>query len=501
MGKTGALGASTLTGRAISGTIGDNDNKAGEPAGRGDAMTEQTEMERFLKKMKGCRADVIGIGVSNKPLIELLARAGARTTACDKKTAEQLGEETCRWLKDLGVQTKLGPDYMEELEGEVIFRSPGVRPDQPGLEAARVRGSRVTSEMEVFFAVCPCPILAVTGSDGKTTTTTLIAEMLKKEGRKVWIGGNIGQPLLAQAGEMTPEDLCVVELSSFQLMTMRRSPHVAVVTNVTPNHLDVHKSMEEYVEAKENIWLHQGAEDLLVVNADNPLSAAMAERASGEVLRFSCRSRPENGAFYQDGALYLSRNGRAEKVMEAGEIRIPGMHNVENYMAALCAVSRYVQPETVRQVAIEFAGVEHRIELARRLDGVDYYNDAIATSPARAIAGFRAFDQKLIVIAGGYDKKIPFEEYGREACRHVKLLILNGATAAKLRQAVESAPEYPGCGIEIEERDTLEQAVALAHERAQPGEIVTLSPACASFDAYPNFMVKGRAYKELVQKL
>ncbi len=475
--------------------------KAGEPAGRGDAMTEQTEMERFLAEMKGRQADVIGIGVSNKPLIELLARAGARTTACDKKTAEQLGEETCRWLAGLGVQTKLGPDYMEGLEGEVIFRSPGVRPDGPGLEAAQARGGRITSEMEVFFAVCPCPIIAVTGSDGKTTTTTLIAEMLKKEGRKVWIGGNIGQPLLAEAGKMGQEDLCVVELSSFQLMTMERSPHIAVVTNVTPNHLDVHKSMEEYVASKENIWLRQKAGDLLVVNADNPLSAAMAGRAKGEVMAFSRRSQPENGAFCRDGVVYLSRNGRAERVMEIGEIRIPGMHNVENYMAALCAVSRYVRPETVRQTAGEFAGVEHRIELARRLDGVDYYNDAIATSPARAIAGFHAFDQKLIVIAGGYDKKIPFEEYGREACRHVKLLILNGATAAKLRQAVESAPEYPGCGIEIQECETLEQAVALASRRARPGDIVTLSPACASFDAYPNFMAKGRAYKEMVQRL
>lgn len=454
-----------------------------------------------MAEMKGRRADVIGVGVSNKPLIELLTRAGARVTACDKKTEEQLGEETCRWLADLGVQTRLGPDYMKGLEGDVIFRSPGVRPDGPELEAARARGSRVTSEMEVFFAVCPCPIIAVTGSDGKTTTTTLIAEMLKKEGKNVWVGGNIGQPLLAEAGKMGPEDLCVVELSSFQLMTMERSPHIAVVTNVTPNHLDVHKSMEEYVAAKENIWLRQKPGDLLVVNGDNALSAQMAGRAPGEVLRFSRRSQPENGAFYRDGVIWLSRNGQAEKVMEADEIRIPGMHNVENYMAALCAVGRYVQPETVRQVAKEFAGVEHRIELVRRVNGADYYNDAIATSPARAIAGFHAFDQKLIVIAGGYDKQIPFEEYGREACRHVKLLILNGATAAKIRQAVESAPEYPGCGLEIQQRDTLEQAVALAHERARPGDIVTLSPACASFDAYPNFMAKGRAYKELVRKL
>lgn len=458
-------------------------------------------MKQFLDQVRGHQIDVLGIGVSNRPLIQLLAQAGAQVTACDKKTAEQLGEQTCRWLADLGVRTKLGADYLEGLAGEAIFRSPGIRPDLPQLEAARSRGSRVTSEMEVFFAVCPCPILAVTGSDGKTTTTTLIAEILKKEGRKVWIGGNIGQPLLAQAGEMRPEDLCVVELSSFQLMTMGRSPQVAVVTNVTPNHLDVHKSMEEYVQAKEKIWRHQQPGDLLVVNGDNPLSASMAGKTAGETMVFSRQSQPENGAFYRDGSIYLCRQGRADKVMDASEIRIPGMHNVENYMAALCAVSRYAKAETVRQVAREFVGVEHRIELVRQLDGVQYYNDAIATSPARAIAGFHAFDQKLIVIAGGYDKKIPFEDYGREACAHVKLLILNGATAAKLRQAVESAPEYPGCGMEIAECATLAEAVTLAHDRARPGDVVTLSPACASFDAYPNFMAKGQDYKRMVAEL
>lgn len=443
---------------------------------------------------------VLGIGVSNRPLITLLCEAGALVTACDKKTEEQLGA-TAQQLRGMGVELRLGRGYLENLDQDVIFKSPGIRPDIPALEEARRKGSHVTSEMEVFFDVCPCPIIAITGSDGKTTTTTLVAEILNRAGRKVWLGGNIGQPLLSMTPQMTPLDICVVELSSFQLMTMRKSPHVAVVTNVTPNHLDMHKSMEEYVQAKENIFLYQHKEDLLVLNADNKLTASMTKLAKGSLQTFSRKSPPENGACLQDGVIYKCRGGHMTEVMRADEIRIPGVHNIENYMAALCAVSDYADPKFVRQVAAEFGGVEHRIEFVREKDGVQYYNDAIATSPARAIAGLHAFEQKLVVIAGGYDKNIPFEEYGDEACQHVKLLILNGATAPKLRQAVEGSRYYKGSGIRIMECATLEEAVRTARAQAGAGDIVTLSPVCASFDAYPNFMAKGQAYKDLVNSL
>lgn len=459
-----------------------------------------TTMDQFLEKIAGRRVAVLGIGVSNRPLISLLCKAGAQVTACDKKTEEQLGD-IAQQLRGLGVELRLGKGYLANLDQDVIFKSPGIRPDIPELEEARRKGSHVTSEMEVFFDVCPCPIIAITGSDGKTTTTTLVAEILTKAGRKVWLGGNIGQPLLSMTPEMTPLDICVVELSSFQLMTMRKSPHVAVVTNVTPNHLDMHKSMEEYVQAKENIFLYQHKADLLVLNGDNKLTAGMAKRAKGALQTFSRRGQPENGACLKNGVIYKCRGGRLTEVMRADEIRIPGVHNIENYMAALCAVSEYAEPKVVRQVAMEFGGVEHRIEFVREKDGVKYYNDAIATSPARAIAGLHSFDQKLIVIAGGYDKNIPFEEYGDEACQHVKLLILNGATAPKLRRAVEGSRYYKGCGIQIVECDTLEQAVHKARDKAEAGDIVTLSPVCASFDAFPNFMTKGQAYKDLVNSL
>lgn len=459
-----------------------------------------TLFEQFSKKMNGINVAVIGIGVSNRPLISLLARAGAHITACDKKTAEQLGE-IAEQLTQQGVELKLGKNYLENLSQEYIFKSPGIRADVPQLESARKRGSRVTSEMEIFFDVCPCPIIGVTGSDGKTTTTTLINEILTKCGKRTWLGGNIGQPLLSMAGEMNVADIAIVELSSFQLMTMKKSPHVAVVTNITPNHLDMHKSMEEYVEAKENISIYQRRADLLVLNADNKLTAAMAKKSKASVQFFSHKVQPENGAFLQDGVVYKCKGGRMEEILRVQDIKIPGAHNVENYMAAICAVSEYAETRHIKQVAGEFGGVEHRIEFVRELDGVKYYNDAIATSPARAIAGLHSFDEKVIAIVGGYDKQIPFDEYGDEACLYAKILILNGATAGKIRAAVENSKNFENSDIQIYQCETLQEAVNLAHDKAKSGDIVTLSPVCASFDAYPNFMEKGKAFKEMVTKL
>ncbi|WP_458861858.1 UDP-N-acetylmuramoyl-L-alanine--D-glutamate ligase [Acidaminobacterium chupaoyuni] len=459
-----------------------------------------TAFEQFLEKMKGKRVAVLGIGVSNRPLISLLVKAGAAVTACDKKNEEQLGEIASQ-LAEMGVSLRLGRGYLENLDQDYIFKSPGIRPDVPELEQARLKGSIVTSEMEVFFDVCPCTILAVTGSDGKTTTTTLINEILHRAGKKTWVGGNIGQPLLSMTGEMTPADFAVLELSSFQLMTLKKSPHVAVITNVTPNHLDMHKSMEEYVQAKENIFMAQRKNDLLILNADNKLTAGMTKKAKGALQTFSRKEQPENGAFFDGQTIFRCKGGRMTPVMEASEIRIPGTHNIENYMAAMCAVSEYADMKYVRQTAMEFEGVEHRIEFVRELNGVKYYNDAIATSPARAIAGLHSFDQKVIAIVGGYDKKIPFDEYGDEACRNVKLLILNGATAPKIRAAVEQSKYYENSSIQMIECATLQEAVNAAYQYAKKGDIVTLSPVCASFDAYPNFMTKGEAYKNMVNAL
>ena len=453
-------------------------------------------LDAYFERLRGKRAVVLGIGVSNRPLIRMLLEYGAEVTACDKTPREKLDEEVLA-LERLGARLHVGDDYLEGLEADVVFRTPGMRPDLPQIRRLTEGGAQLTSEMEAFFEVCPCTRIAVTGSDGKTTTTTLIAKILEHAGKKVWIGGNIGQPLLPLAKEMSPEDFAVVELSSFQLMTMTSSAEVAVVTNLAPNHLDVHKSMEEYIAAKENVYLHQSPSGKLVVNMDNAITHSFVGKANGRVEEFSRFGIPENGVYLQNGTIY--RNGK--KIMDAADIRIPGVHNIENYMAAACAVEGFASDADIDAVARSFGGVEHRIELVRELDGVRYYNDSIASSPTRTIAGLHSFDRRVILIAGGYDKHIPFDALGPEICAHVRLLILCGATADKIRAAVEGAPEYANGQPEIVTVQSLGDAVELAHMRAQRGDIVTLSPACAAFDQFKNFMVRGESYKRMVAAL
>ena len=444
---------------------------------------------------------VIGIGVSNRPLIEALARAGVAVTACDKKSREDLGEYGNR-LEAMGVCLHLGPDYLKGLRQDIIFRTPGMRPDVPELLEAAAHGSEITSEMEVFFRVCPCSIIGVTGSDGKTTTTTIIAELLRRAGRTVHLGGNIGHPLLTEAGEMRSEDIAVLELSSFQLLTMtKQSPHIAVLTNLAPNHLDVHRDMAEYVDAKENIFTHQTAEDLAIFNADNAITRELSGRAAGAVRMFSRKEEPAEGVFLRGDAVISRRDGTERQIMTTADIRLPGVHNVENYLAAIAAVDGLVPDETIRDFARSFGGVEHRIELVRTLRGVRYYNDSIATSPSRCIAGLRSFDRKVILIAGGYDKHIPFDVLGPEIVAHVKLLVLCGATAEKIRQAVVSAPGYAEGAPEIILAKGFREAVETASARAVEGDVVTLSPACAAFDQFANFMERGRAYKQIISEL
>ena len=453
-------------------------------------------LSAYFNALRGKRIAVLGIGVSNRPLIRMLLARGLCVTACDKTPREKLDEEVLQLERD-GAALHLGEGYLDGLDADVIFRTPGMRPDLPQIRRLTDRGAVLTSEMEAFFAVCPCRIIAVTGSDGKTTTTTLIAEILRHAGKTVWLGGNIGTPLLPRVGEMRPENVAVVELSSFQLMTMTQSADVAVVTNLAPNHLDVHRDMAEYVAAKQNVFLYQSADGLLVLNMDNAITNGFAEKARGRVVKFSRRGVPEHGVYLQDGVIF--RDGK--KIMDASDIRIPGVHNIENYMAAACAVEGLASDADIDAVARSFAGVEHRIELVRELRGVRYYNDSIASSPSRTIAGLHSFDQKVILIAGGYDKHIPFDTLGGEICAHVKTLILCGATADKIRTAVTGAEAYAPGRPDILQADDLAQAVQLAKDAARPGDVVTLSPACAAFDQFKNFMVRGARFKELVRAL
>ena len=454
--------------------------------------------EEYLDSLQDKTVAVIGIGVSNQPLIKLLLDRGIAVTACDKKDRESLGI-VAEQLEANGCRLRLGEKYLDGLTEDVIFRTPGMRPDLPQLTAAVERGSTLTSEMEVFFEVCPCPKIAVTGSDGKTTTTTIIAELLRRAGKTVHLGGNIGHPLLAETEGMKPEDVAVLELSSFQLMTMTRSPHIAVVTNLAPNHLDVHKDFQEYIDAKENIFTHQSAEDIAVFNADNPYTLEEASRAVGRARLFSRQKELEDGVFLRGDAIIARHDGAERQVMTTADIKLPGVHNIENYMAAIAAVDGLVSDEVIRDFAREFGGVEHRIELIRTRKGVRWYNDSIASSPSRTIAGLNSFREKVILIAGGKDKGISYEGLGPVINDHVKLLILCGATAGVIRQSTEQASNYEG--LEIVDVADYHQAVALADSRAQDGDVVILSPASTSFDRFANFMERGRVFKDIVNSL
>ena len=453
------------------------------------------KFEEYLASLQNKTVAVIGIGVSNRPLIELLLRRGVAVTACDKQERSALGDYADT-LESMGCRLQLGEGYLRELDEDVIFRTPGMRPDLPELTAAVERGSVLTSEMEVFFQVCPCPKIAVTGSDGKTTTTTIIASLLRAAGKTVHLGGNIGHPLLAETGKMKADNIAVLELSSFQLMTMTHSPHIAVVTNLAPNHLDVHKDFAEYIAAKENIFTHQTVEDIAVFNADNAITAEEAKRANGRARLFSRKMELEDGVFLRGEAIIARHNSCEREVMRTSDIKLPGTHNVENYLAAIAAVDGMVPDEVIREFAREFGGVEHRIELVRTLDGVRWYNDSIASSPSRTIAGLKSFDQKIILIAGGKDKGISYDDLGPEVNDHVKLLILCGATAGVIRASTEQAENY--AGLEIVDVADYHEAVALARSRAVEGDVVMLSPASTSFDRFKNFMERGRVFKTIV---
>ena len=458
------------------------------------------DYKQFFEKLKGKKIAMCGIGISNTPLIMNFLSKGAKVYACDRRSRELIGEVADQ-IENAGAELRLGDGYLDNLEVDIIFRTPGMNWNLPQLDAARKKGIAVTSEMEVFFDLCPATIFAVTGSDGKTTTTTLIAKMLEAEGKRVFVGGNIGKPLLPEIESITADDFVGVELSSFQLISMRKSPDVAVVTNVAPNHLDVHKDMDEYVEAKKNIIMHQNAFSRTVLNRDNAITESFRGDVRGQSLGFSMERKLNNGAWLDDdGNLHMAYRNMDVPIMNRSEIAIIGDHNVANYLTAIAAVWGYVGVDSIRKVAREFGGVEHRIEFVREVNGVKYYNDSIASSPTRTIAGLKAFDRKVHLIAGGYDKHIPFEPMVPYIIDKVEKLYLCGDTADKIEKAVTDNENYKGNPEIIRVKDIAE-SVEKAHATAKNGDIVTLSPACASFDAFPNFAARGNYFKELVNKL
>lgn len=463
----------------------------------------QKEQQQLAEFVRGKKVAFIGAGVSHKTLIKEFVELGAQVTLCDQKETLEAFGEYAETLRQLGVALSLGKNYMDGFKGQdIILRTPGFEFYKQPLQDAIAAGTLVTSEVELFFDYCPCEIVAVTGSDGKTTTTTLISEIFKAAGRTVHLGGNIGAALLPMLPNVQPTDVAVVELSSFQLISMKKSPRVAVVTNVTPNHLDHHKDMQEYIDAKRNILLYQNADCRAVLGYENAVSNAMQADCKGQQVWFTRLRETDNGAFLrEDGMLCMAEKGTVTPILHKDEIKLRGVHNIENLLAASAAVWGRVPVEAIRAVGSSFAGVEHRIEPVRVLDGVTYYNDSIASSPTRTIAGLRSFAEKIIIIAGGYDKKIPYEPLAPEIIAHVKCLVLMGATGPIIEKAVRECEGFAESGLVIEHASSMEEAVQLARKNAKPGDSVSLSPASASFDLYPNFEVRGRHYKQIVNSL
>ena len=469
-------------------------------------MLQASVKERF--EQKSCA--VVGLGISNLPLIDFLLSHGARVTGRDKKTREQLGDVASA-LEARGVRLVLGEGYLDGVDEDVIFRTPGLRPDHPALLSAVARGAILTSEMELFLELTPATVLGITGSDGKTTTTTLTGLILEAECRRkghgrVFVGGNIGTPLLPLVFEMTAEDFAVVELSSFQLQTATRSVHDAVVTNVTPNHLNWHTDMDEYILAKTNVYRHAPCRRL-VTNAENEITRSLTKKFGGSVILFSskkhCRedfSLPDGGVavYARDGVIFYDDGQDARPVIRTEDILLPGVHNLENYMTAIALTAPYATGESVDEVARSFGGVPHRLERVRVLDGVTYYNSSIDSTPTRTAAALSALTVRPIVICGGYDKHVPFAPLADALCQKASAVILTGATAKKIREALDACERVQSGDLPVYEEANFIAAVNLSRTIAKQGDAVLLSPACASFDAFKNFEERGETFRQAV---
>lgn len=458
-------------------------------------------LELYKEKIAGKKAAVLGFGISNRPLAKTLAKWGADVTVFDRKNEEEF--QSISEYKDIGIKFSLGQGYLDNLKGfDVIFRTPGMRFDIPEILRELDNGAELASEMEVFMETCPAKIYAVTGSDGKTTTTTLVYEILKQEGYNCYLGGNIGTPLIDKVEEIGADDKVVLELSSFQLLTMKNSPNVAIITNISPNHLDIHKSMEEYIDAKKNIFRYQSGNDRIVLNYDNLITRSCIPEVNGRLVLFSIKGECSTGTFLRGNTIIYREGDMEREIMYIDDIKLPGMHNVENYMAAISAVIPEVSTESIINVARNFSGVEHRNEFVRTVNGVSFYNDSIGSSPTRTTATIKSFKRKVILIAGGYDKKLSYDELGETIHNNVKSMVLMGNTADKIEKAyfdyVKNAKLDP---IPVVRVTNMEEAVNEAYKLAASGDIVVLSPASASFDLYANFMERGNHFKEIVRKL
>lgn len=460
-----------------------------------------TKLEEFNNWLKNKKVAIIGLGVSNSPLIDYMYKINANITVFNNKTEDKIDKSILQKIEQYKIEKHFGENYLSNLKDfDIIFKSPSVRPDLPEIQEEVKKGAKLTSEIELVIELSPCKTIAVTGSDGKTTTTSLIYEILKNK-YKCFLGGNIGIPLFTKIQEIKPEDIVVLELSSFQLMTMKKSPDIAVVTNITPNHLDIHKSYQEYIEAKTNIFKNQNEDNKLVLNYDNKITREFSKQAPGKVVFFSSKEKLENGVIYDDGTVKIVEDGLRRHVLKLKDTKLRGKHNAENICAAIAATNGLVDIETQIKAITNFEGVAHRIEFVREINGSKWYNDSIASSPTRTIAGLNSFEEEIILIAGGYDKHLDYEPIAEPILNKVKTLILMGQTAEKIFGVVKQKKEEQNKQINIYKVKTLEEAIEKAKENAKPNQVVLFSPASASFDMFKNFEERGNKFKELVKKL
>ena len=460
------------------------------------------KLEEFNEYIRFRKVAVIGLGVSNLPLLEYLYNKKAQVTVFDERTLEEIPEETINKINTYEFDTFFGKNCLENLNGfNVIFRSPSCLPTRPELQKEADRGAIVTTEVEMLMEMCPCKIIGVTGSDGKTTTTSLINAILQHAGYKTFLGGNIGTPLFTKLSEMEPNDIVVLELSSFQLMNMNISPDIAVITNITPNHLNIHKDYQEYIDAKKCIFKNQKENGILILNYDNDITRECSKEANGKIIFFSSKTKLDSGFIVDDDIIKECNDGIRKHILNTDEVILRGNHNFQNIATALAATKTLVDTEVAVEAIKKFRPVEHRIEFVREIDGVKWYNDSASSSPTRTISGLNAFKENIILIAGGYDKNLEYEPLAKPVIDKVSTLILIGQTAEKIYDVVKNESEKENKKININMCDTLEQTIEIAKKSAKKGDVVLFSPASASFDMFKNFADRGNKFKDLVNKI
>ena len=457
------------------------------------------EFNEFIKYRK---VAIIGLGVSNLPLLDYLYEKKARVTVFDDRDSNSINKEILDKISNYNFEMHFGKNCLNNLKNfNLIFRSPSCLPTKPELIDEANRGAIVTTEVELLMQMCPSKIIGITGSDGKTTTTSLINAILQEAGYKTFLGGNIGTPLFTKLPEMTPEDIVVLELSSFQLMGMQISPQISVITNITPNHLNIHKDYQEYIDAKKNIFKYQNQDDILVLNYDNEITRKCAEEAKGKVIFFSDKVKLDNGYIVDDDVIKECEDKIRKHIISVDEIILRGKHNYQNIAAALAATSSLVDSDKAITAIKKFKPVEHRIELVEEINKVKWYNDSASSSPSRTLSGINAFKENIILIAGGYDKNLDYSPLAKPIIEKVKSLILIGQTSGKIFDAVKNELEKENKTLDIHMCNTLDEAITLANKTSKPGDVVLFSPASASFDMFKNFADRGKAFKNLVRKL